>query len=58
MDIAALSIAMHQDSLSQAVGTALMKKVIDTSEENSQSLIKSIELSINSNLGVNLDTRV
>lgn len=55
MDIAAVSIGMHQDSVPQAVEIALIKKAMGTDEENSQSLVKMMELSVNPNLGSNLD---
>lgn len=58
MDIAALSVSMHQQSLSQSVGIALMKKNMDVSTDNSQSLIKMMELNVNPNLGSKLDVRV
>ncbi|WP_442599811.1 YjfB family protein [Neobacillus sp. D3-1R] len=43
MDIAALSIGMNQASLSQSVGIALTKKVMETSEQNSVQLLKMME---------------
>lgn len=58
MDIAALSISMSQSSLSQQVGISLEKKAIDNLNDNSQSLIKLMELSANPNLGSRLDVRV
>lgn len=58
MDIAALSIIKSQASLSQNVGIALLKKNMDSANENSQSLIKMMELSVNPSLGSNLDTKV
>ncbi|GKU24837.1 YjfB family protein [Clostridium folliculivorans] len=56
-DIASLSIGMKQDSLAQALSISLVKKTLDSSQENSQNLIKMMELSVNSNLGSNLDAR-
>lgn len=58
MDIAALSISMKQASLSQQVGIALTKKAMDTSKENIQALTKIMELSVNPNLGKNIDISV
>ncbi|HYK74710.1 MAG TPA: YjfB family protein [Pseudoneobacillus sp.] len=43
MDIAALSIGMSQASLSQSVGIALTKKVMETSEQNNIQLLKMME---------------
>lgn len=51
MDIALLSIAMSQGSTSLAVSTALTKKVLDSTSENAQQLIQSM----NPNIGTNLD---
>lgn len=58
MDIAAASMYMHQSSLSQAVTIALEKKVLDTSNENAQSLINVLQTNLNPNLGTNIDVRV
>ncbi|MGB7604875.1 MAG: YjfB family protein [Lutisporaceae bacterium] len=58
MDIAALSISMKQASLYQQVGIALTKKVMDTNEGNLQALMKIMELSVNPNLGKNIDISV
>lgn len=58
MDIAALSVSMSQSSLSQQVGISLEKKTLDSINENSQSLIKMMELSVNPNLGSKLDVTV
>jgi hypothetical protein len=57
MDIAALSMGMSQSSLSLKASVAIYKKVLDTTNENNESLIKSMELSANPNLGSNLDIR-
>jgi hypothetical protein len=57
MDIAALSIIASQTSLSQSVGLALAKKTMDVSKANSQDLIKMMELSVNPNLGSNIDSK-
>jgi hypothetical protein len=58
MDIAALSIMKSQAALSQNVGIALFKKNMDSATNNSQSLIKMMELSVNPSLGSKLDTKV
>lgn len=55
MDIAALSISMKQAQLAQNVSLALIKKVMNVSTDNSQQLIKMMELSTNPNLGSNMD---
>jgi len=56
--VAALSISMNQSSLSQQVGIAVTKKAMTTSEESAQALIKMMELSVNPNLGSNIDVSV
>lgn len=58
MDIASLSMAMKQSDISQAVSLALTKKVMDVSKDNSQELIKMMELSVNPSLGSKLDVTV
>lgn len=57
MDVAALSISMKQSQLSQAVSLALVKKVMDVSTENTNAMIKMMELSTNPNLGSILDLK-
>lgn len=56
-DIASLSIGMKQDSLAQSLSISLVKKTLDSSNENSQNLIKMMELTVNPNLGSNLDVK-
>jgi len=58
MDIGALSMSMSAQSLSNQVGIALARKTMDVATDNSQELIKMMELSVNPNLGSNLDFRV
>jgi hypothetical protein len=57
MDIEALSMVMHQSSLFQQVDISLTKKVLDSANESSQNLINAMALSVNPNLGSNLDLR-
>jgi len=58
MDIGALSMSMSTQALSEQVGIALARKTMDVANQNSQDLIKMMELSVNPNLGCNLDLRV
>ncbi len=58
MDIAALSISMKQSQLSQQVSLALVKKTMEVSTENTQALIKMMELNVNPNLGSKIDFMV
>ena len=57
MDIGELSIGMSQSSLSKQVSTALYKKILNTTKDNGQNLINNMKLSINPNIGNNLDKR-
>lgn len=57
MDIAGLSISMKQSQLSTDVSLALLKKMMNVSTENTQTLIKAMEMSTTPNLGANLDLR-
>ena len=58
MDIGALSISMSTQALSEQVSIALARKNMDVAKDNSQNLIKMMELSVNPNLGGNLDIRI
>jgi len=58
MDIAALSMIMHQTSLSQQVGVSVLEKALDSSEANCDALIKMMERSVTPNLGGNIDIKV
>jgi len=57
MDIAALSISLAQSNLSQAVGISVLKMATDQSTDQAQQLVKMMELSVQPNLGGNLDIR-
>ena len=57
MDIAALSVVAHQAGLMQKVGTAVLKKAMNTAEDNSDSMIKMMEQSVKPYLGTNLDLK-
>jgi hypothetical protein len=62
MDIAALSMAMSQNKIMSDVGTAVLSKAIDTGEQMGQSIVnmidRSMELSVNPNIGSNIDISV
>jgi len=58
MDVAALSISMHQASLSQQVSIAVAKKAMDVSKENSDALVKLLEQSVTPHLGKFVDVRI
>ncbi|MCR8644193.1 YjfB family protein [Paenibacillus sp. N1-5-1-14] len=57
MDIAALSIAMKQSSLSQAVNVRLLKMTNDQATQVSQDFVKMLEQSVQPNLGGNIDIK-
>lgn len=56
LDIAALSIGVNQASLSQNVSIALAKKVMETSQQSNEQLLKTLEAP-HPNLGKSLDVR-
>ncbi|MGO4542963.1 YjfB family protein [Paenibacillus sp. 2TAB19] len=58
MDIAALSVSLTQSNLSQAVGISVLKMATEQSTEQVQQLVKMMELSVQPNLGGNLDISV
>lgn len=56
MDIGAMSIALNQGKVQNAVSLALMKKVMTTSNVNMDGMIKMIE-AVDHNLGNSLDVK-
>lgn len=58
MDIAAYSTANAQTSLMQAVGTTVLKKTMDMVEAEGAQLAQMMELSVNPNVGANIDIRI
>ncbi|GIO85192.1 hypothetical protein J25TS5_21240 [Paenibacillus faecis] len=58
MDIGALSTALSQSSLKQAVGISVLKMAKEQSVTEGQALIKMMEQSVNPNLGGNIDIKV
>ncbi len=61
MDIAALSMAMSQANLNTQVDISLMKLVKDQVEVSGQDLVeqmKGLELSVNPNIGSNIDISI
>lgn len=55
MDIAALSMNMSAASFINELGTAVLDKSLEQSEDMSQSMIKMMEASVTPHLGQNLD---
>lgn len=58
MDIAALSIAMSQSSLSQAIGIKVMNIAKDQAEGQAQNMVQMMQKSMDPNLGTKLDISV
>lgn len=62
MDIAGLSTTLSQINTQNQVGIAMLSKTIDTNEQQGASLIsmmdRSMELSVNPNIGANFDMSV
>jgi hypothetical protein len=53
MSIAAMSVGMHQQQATQDLGTAVLKKAMETVEGGTEQLLS--ELSSDPNLGANVD---
>lgn len=58
MDIAEISVSMNQTSLMNAVSTAVLGMSLDTVETAGENMIKMMELSVNPNVGSNIDVSV
>ena len=62
MDIPALSMALSQNKVLNDVGVAMLSKSLDTMESAGEALVSTIdsaaELSVNPNLGANIDIRI
>ncbi len=55
MNIAALSVGMHQQQLDIQVGTSVLKMAMDTSETAMSDMLESIDVSAMTGVGANLD---
>lgn len=55
MDIAALSIAMHQNQLQQAVSISVLKMAMNSETQNMQ---KMLEMAVTPHIGGNVDIRI
>ncbi|HHY64533.1 MAG TPA: putative motility protein [Clostridiaceae bacterium] len=58
MDIAAMSISLHQARLSREAGIAVLKKAMTSTETMAQDLLKMLEQSVTPHLGQNVDIRI
>lgn len=55
MNIAAMSVGMHQQQLDIQVGTSVMKMAMETSETAVTDMLESIDVSSLTGAGANLD---
>lgn len=55
MNIAAMSVGMHQQQLDIQVGTSVMKMAMETSETAVTDMLESIDVSSPTGVGANLD---
>ena len=59
MDIAGLSIGMHQSTLQNQVQISLMKMTMDSSSIINENMTEMMDnMAINTNVGVNLDVTI
>ena len=58
MDIAALSMAMAQTNVATQASTQVLKLSMDQAETTGAQLTKMMELSVNPELGANIDVSV
>lgn len=58
MDIAEISTAMSQANILNAVNTAVLDMSLDMAETTSDNLTKMMELSVNPNIGSNIDVSI
>lgn len=58
MDITALSSSMSLADVSSQVGIAVLAKNLDTIETLGDGMKKMMEMSVNHNLGANIDVQV
>lgn len=55
MNIAAMSVGMHQQQLDIQVGTSVIKMAMETSETAVTDMLESIDVSSPTGVGANLD---
>lgn len=58
MDITEISTSISQANTLNAVGTAVLSMSLDTVESSGENLVKMMELSVNPNIGSNIDVSV
>lgn len=58
MDIASYSMANATNNLMQSVGVSMLSKTLDSQEMQGDALTKMMEMSVNPNVGANIDIRL
>ena len=58
MDIASYSMANATNNLMQSVGVSMLSKTLDSQEMQGDALAKMMEMSVNQNVGANIDIRL
>lgn len=58
MDIAAMSVTMHQGNLAQQAGIAVLKKAMTSAETIAQDMLKALEQSVTPYLGQSVDIKI
>lgn len=58
MDIAQLSTALSMQNTYAAVSTAVLSMSLDTVEKAGDGIVKMMEMSVNPNLGSNVDIKL
>ena len=58
MDIASYSMANAANNLMQSVGVSMLSKTLDSQEMQGDALAKMMEMSVNPNVGANIDIRL
>ena len=58
MDIASYSMANATNNLMQSVGVSMLSKTLDSQERHGDALAKMMEMSVNPNVGANIDIRL
>ena len=58
MDIASYSMANATNNLMQSVGVSMLSKTLDSQEMQGDTLAKMMEMSVNPNVGANIEIRL
>lgn len=57
-DVASYSMANAANNLMQSVGVSMLSKTLDSQEMQGDALAKMMEMSVNPNVGANIDIRL